>query len=242
LSRVLAYGLIAWLHVLQPLARARGRLRGALTSPEFELAQDHSIPAPTWQRVASVLTFLAARGQALSFWSESWLSREALLTQVVERLRSTRVATALEVDAAWQRVRDVSMHLGRWGRLDVQMLVEEHDRGRVLVRIARRLHVTPFFVAAMTCLVAAVVTTAAAGSSRWLLAALVTVSVVAIRAAWHATATIALADAVMTRVLAEAGAAALGAPAVTKRPALPVAGARPVKVRSLDRPSTPHAA
>jgi hypothetical protein len=46
----------------------------------------------------------------------------------------------------------------------------------------------------------------------------------------------------MTRVLAEAGAAALGAPAVTKRPALPVAGARPVKVRSLDRPSTPHAA
>ena len=148
-SRVLARALIALLHVVQPLGRARGRLRGALTSPEFELAQDRSVPTPTWQRVASVLSFLAARGQALSFWSEAWLSRETLLTRVVERLRSTRVATALEVDAAWQRVRDVSLQLGRWGRLDVQMLVEEHERGRVLVRISRRLRVTPFFVSTM---------------------------------------------------------------------------------------------
>ena len=173
-SRVLARALIAVLHVLQPLGRARGRLRGALTSPEFELAQDRSVPAPTWQSVANVLSFLAARGQALSFWSEAWLSRETLLTKVVERLRSTRVATILEVDGAWQRVRDVSLQLGRWGRLDVQMLVEEHERGRVLVRISRRLRVTPFFASAMT-LLGVVVMLAFTGGSRWLLWALAAV-------------------------------------------------------------------
>ena len=137
------------------------------------------------------------------------------MTKVVERLRSTRVATALEVDAAWQRVRDVSLQLGRWGRLDVQMLVEEHERGRVLVRISRRLRVTPFFASAMGAARTIVVMLAftrrrpvdglGAGGG---------VIGLALRAAWHAAATIALADTVMTRVLVEAGAAPFGAPAV----------------------------
>ena len=243
-SRLLARVLIAVLHVVQPLARARGRIRGALTSPEFELAQDRSVPTPTWQRVGSVLSFLAARGQALSFWSESWLSRETLLTKVVARLRSTRVATALEVDAAWERVRDVSLQLGRWGRLDVQMLVEEHERGRVLVRISRRLRVTPFFVSTMGALFACVLMLAFTGGGRWMVWALVTVIALALRAAWHAAATIALADTVMTRVLVEAGAMPLGAPAMgaAERAVAPVTTTLPVAVGGLDQPSTPHAA
>ena len=113
-------------------------------------------PAPAWQHLGDVLSFSAARRQALSFWSESWCAREHLLNQTIERLRSTRVATALEIDDGWHGKSDVSLQLGRWARLDVQMLVEEHARGRVLMRVARRLRLTPFFAASMVSLLALV--------------------------------------------------------------------------------------
>jgi GT2 family glycosyltransferase len=236
-SRLMARLLIAWLHVLQPLARARGRLRGALTSPEFELSHDRSVPTPTLQSVAGVLSFLAARGQALTFWSETWLSREALLTKAVERLRSTRVATALEIDATWHRVRDVSLQLGRWGRLDVQMLVEEHAQGKVLVRIARRLRVTPFFGAAMVCIAAGLAALATMTSGAWLAGSVAVVIGLTARASWHAAATIALADTVMTRVLVEAGAMPLWTPSTGSAHVKAAAAA----ARAVTVPSTGHA-
>ena len=80
-------------------ARAAAALRGMLTSPEFELAHDQVDAArrrgtsrPTCSRS------LPRARQALRFWSEAWLARETLLTRIVERMRSTRVATALEID------------------------------------------------------------------------------------------------------------------------------------------------
>jgi hypothetical protein len=82
------------------------------------------------------------------------------------------------------------------------------------------------------------------GSSRWLLAALATVIVLTLRMSWHAAATIALADTVMTRVLVEAGAMPLG-PATAgagERASAPAPGTRPVAVQGLNQPSTPHAA
>ena len=237
MSRLLARLLIAWLHVLQPLARARGRLRGALTSPEFELSHDRSVPTPTLQSVAGVLSFLVARGQALSFWSETWLSRETLLTKAVDRLRSTRVATALEVDATWHQVRDISLQLGRWGRLDVQMLVEEHAQGKVLVRIARRLRVTPFFGAAMVCIAGGLATLALMNGGAWLAGAVAVVFGLTLRASWHAAATIALADTVMTRVLVEAGALPLWTPSTGAAHVKAAAAA----ARAVTVPSTGHA-
>ncbi|MGD9902576.1 MAG: glycosyltransferase [Vicinamibacterales bacterium] len=237
-SRLLARLLIAWLHVVQPLARARGRLRGALTSPEFELSHDRSVPTPSLQHLAGVLSFLAARGQALTFWSESWLSREALLSRVVERLRSTRVATALEIDATWHRVRDVSLQLGRWGRLDVQMLVEEHAGGKVLVRISRRLHVTPFCRTLVAGLAGLVGTLALTGAEGWMAGTLAVVVGLAIRASWHAAATIALADTVMARVLVEAGAMPLWTPATV---GVAHAQAAVAAATSVAVPSTRHA-
>ena len=236
-SRRRARLLIAWLHVVQPLARARGRLRGMLTSPEFELAHDHSVPTPTPQHLAGVLSFLAARGQALTFWSEAWLSREALLTRMVDRLRSTRVATALEVDATWQRVRDVSLQLGRWGRFDVQMLVEEHAHGKVLVRIARRLRVTPFFVTLLIGLAGGIGVLAATGAEGWMAGVIAVIVGLVARVSWQAAATIALADTVMTQVLVEAGAMPLWtSKTATASNATAAAAARGVAV-----PSTGHA-
>jgi len=176
-----------------------------LMSPEFQLAREQpGAPAP-WHQV--VLWLLSARPQALRFWSESWLSREALLTRIVERLRSTRVATALDIDDGWHRSRDVSLQLGHWGQLNVQLLVEEHERGRVLVRIARRLRVTPFFGAVAASTAALLLALANASSGRWLLAIpIVAVVLLVVRAIWHATATMGLADEVMTRVMVDAGA------------------------------------
>ena len=213
-SRVMTRGLIAWLHFLQPLARVRGRVRGVLTSPESELAQDVSTRAPAWHELRGVLMGVLRRRQVLCFWSESWLGREALLTRIVERVRSTRMATALEVDDGWHGNRDISLQLGRWGRFDVQMLVEEHAGGKVLVRIARRLRVTPFFVASVVSFILIAVALMSASSRLWLTALPIAVmAVLMARAFWHAGGLVALADSVMTRVLLEAGSMPLGAAA-----------------------------
>jgi GT2 family glycosyltransferase len=210
-SRLLTRGLIAWLHFLQPLARARGRLRGVLTSPESELAQEASTRAPAWHELRGAVMGVLCRREALCFWSESWLGREALLTRIVERVRSTRIATALEVDDGWHGNRDVSLQLGRWGRFDVQLLVEEHAGGKVLIRIARRLSVTPFFAVFMASLIVITVSLMSASSGFWLIALPVALMVVLmVRAFWHAGGIVALADAVMTRVLLEAGSMPLG--------------------------------
>ena len=214
--------MIAWLHLLQPLARARGRLRGILTSPEFELAQEHAVPAPAWHQIADVLSFFTTRRPALTFWSESWLAREGLLTGIVERMRSTRVATALEVDGPWQLARDVSVQLGRWGLLDVQLLVEEHERGSVLVRIARRLRVTPFFAMSITSLVTLVTLMASVDDGWVFVAPVLVVMAVMARAAWDAAATVALTDQVVVRALQDAGAHPLSA---QRAEAWPVASA-----------------
>jgi GT2 family glycosyltransferase len=210
-SRVATRGLIAWLHFVQPIARVRGRLRGILTSPEFAQTHEHANRAPKWQHLGDVLSFSAARRQAFSFWSETWLARERLLTTTIERLRSTRVATAMEIDDGWHGASDVSLHLGQWGRLDVQMLVEEHARGRALVRVARRLRVTPFFAASMLAFLTVIAALGANASTRWLMVVpIVTMIAVTARAFWHAAATVGLADDVMTSVLIDAGASPLG--------------------------------
>jgi hypothetical protein len=126
------------------------------------------------------------------------------------------VATALDIDDGWHRSRDVSLQLGHWGQLDVQLLVEEHERGRVLVRIARRLSVTPFFGAVAASTAALLLSLANASTGRWLFAIpLVMVAIFVVRAIWHATATMGLADEVMTRVMVDAGASPLDEQAAT---------------------------
>jgi hypothetical protein len=235
-SRLVTRAMIAWLHVIQPLARARGRLRGILSSPEVELAHDHHGPVPEWHQIAGVLSALATRCRSLTFWSESWLAREALLTRIVERLRSTRVATALEIDGPWELSRDISLQLGQWGRVDVQLLVEEHERGRVLVRIARRLRVTPFFAASLAALVALAVVDAAA--SAWLLTVpVVVVLAMMARAAWHAAVTVAFADEVMTRALQDAGALPIPAVARSVSSSDPVQAPPPIPATVSSEPS-----
>ena len=209
-SRILTRGLIALLHFLQPLARIRGQLRGILAPPEVELGEDAGPRLPTWHDMRDVLARFARQREPLAFWSESWLGREALLTRIVQRVRSTRIATSLEVDDGWRGNRDVSLQLGRWGRLDVQMLVEEHAQGKVLVRIARCVRVLPFFAVSKGAFIACAAA-ALSWSGGWLMAALLPfIAALMIRAFWYAGGCIALADQIMTRELVDAGAMPLG--------------------------------
>ena len=88
----------------------------------------------------------AARGQALCFWSESWLRARSAADAIVERVRSTRIATALEVDDGWQG--NARRQPAAWADgvgSTCRCSSKSTPRGRVLMRIARRLRVTPFF-------------------------------------------------------------------------------------------------
>ena len=79
------------------------------------------------------------------------------------------------------------------------------------MRIARRLSVTPFFAVFVASLILITVALMSASSGFWLIALPVALmAALMVRAFWHAGGIVALADAVMTRVLLEAGSMPLG--------------------------------
>jgi hypothetical protein len=237
---MLTRALIAWLHLLQPIARARGAVRGMLMSPEIELAHDRSMRmlAP-WEEIGDALAFFRVRRDALRFWSEAWLSRETLLTRMVDRFRSTRIGAALEVDDGWDPGRDVSLQLGRWARLDVQLLIEEHAFGKVLVRIARRVNVTPFFAASVAAAIGLIALSRTPVGPWSVFVPAVVVVAMMLRALWHGAATLVLADRVMTKVLLEVGAVPLGTPATQVATRLRNRRGMPARL-SLERRSRPR--
>ena len=80
--------LIAWLHFLQPLARFYGRLRGML-SPPLVVAPDRVTRRAVEGRRSRPLRTRVPRRCLLmggateqQFWSESWVSHDALLTEL----------------------------------------------------------------------------------------------------------------------------------------------------------------
>ena len=148
-SRWLYRVVITWLHLLQPLARLRGRIRGlsrpAEVTPQhvtrFPWRTPTPSPVPTPRKVWS-LGRLVADERVSTFWSESWVSHTAFLTELVGVLRAARPAQLVDVDEGWRPDRDVSLAVGRWGWLHVRTLVEEHERGRCLLRVRARLRLS----------------------------------------------------------------------------------------------------
>ncbi|MGH9254594.1 MAG: glycosyltransferase [Vicinamibacterales bacterium] len=157
-SRVVYRATIAWLHVVQPLARMRGRLKGMWSLPQ--LVAPAGIAQPPWQ--ASVPS-LGDAGQSVrlmaglvdqrAFWSESWFAHTSMLSELAGVLRASRPARVVEVDDGWHADRDLSLALGHWGWLDLRVLVEEHAEGRCLVRVGTRLRVRPAALAGALALV-----------------------------------------------------------------------------------------
>ena len=147
-SRALYRTTIAGLHLLQPVARGWGRLRGKLWPPDIG-ARPAADVAPS-RTVAKRLEFglalrLLCRGQdRMALWSERWVDRADLLTRITRGLQARAVGRAIDAHDTWQQERDLAVATGRWGWLDLRTLLEEHAEGRCLFRVSARHRLAPF--------------------------------------------------------------------------------------------------
>ncbi|MDO8794691.1 MAG: glycosyltransferase, partial [Vicinamibacterales bacterium] len=171
-SRLWYRATVAYLHFLQPLARARGRIRGVLSPPEVALPaerpQTSRGPRPSPAEAWRALLLISGTVTEDRYWSETWTSTARVLTQLTDWLRRSRAVHTIEIDEGWSDDRDISVFIGRWAWLDIRALVEEHPAGKVLLRVSTHLRPTSFgFISAMG-LAAALLMAALAGVAlRW---------------------------------------------------------------------------
>ncbi len=228
LSRWCYRAVIAWLHVIQPLARARGRIRG-LSQPEAVTPQHVTrhpwkTPVPGPRDALSAARASARSGAKQSFWSETWTSHTTLLSELVGVLRASRPALRVDVDEGWRPDRDLSLAIGRWGWLHVGMLVEEHAEGACLCRVRTRLR--PGLHGTLRGLALALLLAGGIAASLALytppvgivVAALAGVGIAA-RTAWQAARATAVLDRALTHVTTAAG--------LIRLPMLPAAAPAP---------------
>lgn len=206
--------LIAWLHLLQPLARLTGWLRGK--SAPHTVAQQHMTgqpwkpPMPTLRDVFASARLVGRKGMERSFWSERWVSPASLLTELVGSLRAARPAQVVEVDEGWHPDRDLSVAVGKWGWLHLRSVVEEHENGACLLRTRTRLR--PSFMGTLRGATLAVVVAGGASASVFIYDLSVTLFVSALaivaigaRAAWQAIRGATILDRALARVTATSG-------------------------------------
>ncbi|HEX9819802.1 MAG TPA: hypothetical protein VGD07_09340, partial [Methylomirabilota bacterium] len=107
--------LIAWLHVLQPAARLRGRLGHGLT---------------VWRR-RGLSVFVVPAPRRFTLWTETWREAPAMLARLEAALRAAGFVVARGGD--WDRW-DLEVRGGLLGRARLLMAVEEHGHGKQLWR------------------------------------------------------------------------------------------------------------
>ena len=213
-QRWLYCGLIAWLHLIQPLARARGRFRGLSQSeavtPQHVTRHPWKTPMPTPRDALSAVRLLTHNGVEQSFWSTAWTSPTTLLGELVGVLLASRPPQHVEIDEGWRPDRDLSLGIGRWGWLHVRTLVEEHEGGACLFRMRARLR--PSFVGTLRGLTLAGLLAGGTGASMALytppvgvLVAAAAIAAIAARAAWQATRAAAVLDRALHHVTTAAG-------------------------------------
>jgi GT2 family glycosyltransferase/sugar lactone lactonase YvrE len=143
---------VAYLHFLQPIARARGRIRGMLSPPEVAAPptqpQTSRGPRPSLSEAGRAILLVSGSVTEDRFWSETWTSTSRVLSQFSSWLRRSHAVRSIEIDEGWSDDRDVSLLVGRWAWLDVRALVEEHAEGKVLLRVGMHLRPTLFGVVA----------------------------------------------------------------------------------------------
>jgi O-antigen biosynthesis protein len=145
---------VAYLHFIQPLARARGRIKGALSPPEIALpqtvAQKSRGPRPSLGEGWRAILLLSGTVTEDRFWSETWTSSERVLSQLADWLRGSRAVRAIEIDEGWSDDRDLGIPVGRWAWLDARALVEDHGGGKSMLRIST--HLRPTMLGVVTAL------------------------------------------------------------------------------------------
>ena len=138
-SRLVCQATIAWLHVVQPLARAAGRRRGRSPHPIHPPSPSRIPATGHFAQMRLALRFLATRERR--YWCERWISAETVLGAFCDRLRGRIPATSVQPDDGWQTDRDVRVAITNWAALDLRVLVEDHGANRYLLRVERRLQI-----------------------------------------------------------------------------------------------------
>ncbi|MGE0454981.1 MAG: glycosyltransferase [Vicinamibacteria bacterium] len=118
--------LIAAMHVAQPVERGWARYKTRFETIEIPAAV-HAIRNRWEQRAASLLD-----RNGLELWSESWATRETLLTRLVAL--AARHQWFLRIDPGWEP-RDVRFYGDRWAKCDIVTVSENHGGGRLLTRV-----------------------------------------------------------------------------------------------------------
>jgi hypothetical protein len=108
--------LIAFLHLVQPLARLIGRLSFGLTP---------------WRRRGAT-KFAVPRSRRTMIWSEQWIGGEMRLESLEKTLRELG---AVSVRGGTYDEWDLEVRGGLLGSLRVRMAIEEHGDGKQLVRL-----------------------------------------------------------------------------------------------------------
>ncbi len=171
--------MVAYLHFIQPLARVRGRIRGALSPPEVALPSERPQtsrgPRPSLAEAWRSLLLISGTVTESHFWTETWTSTERILGQLIDWLRRSRAVHTIEVDEGWSDDRDISVFVGRWAWLDIRALVEDHGAGKGLLRVSMHLRPTSFGVVSALALALVMMVAAATGLAlRWPLAGVIT--------------------------------------------------------------------
>lgn len=115
-ERIRLRAITAFLHLIQPLARLRGRLAHGLTPWRRRGRSDYAVPLP----------------RTLTEWSETWQSNEARLRAVADRLRE--LGAVVRPGGNFDRW-DLEVRGGLLGSARLRMAIEEHGGGRQLIRV-----------------------------------------------------------------------------------------------------------
>jgi GT2 family glycosyltransferase len=190
-ERIRFRALTAYMHLIQPIGRLAGRLRGGLVPWRSYRIEHLALPAP---RTATV-------------WSEHWQELEAWIEKVADDLRAAKLPTVR--GGPYERW-DVQVRGGQLGVARLRATVEEHGGGRQLLRFRlwpRASHAGILLVGLLSSLSAAAIVGSAEAVGVALAAAAALVVAVVIR---DAAAAIGVLGAAVDRLPEPA---ALGAPA-----------------------------
>jgi len=150
--------LVAWLHIIQPLARLRGRIRGHFAAPSHLSENMAATSIRSLPSIGRALVLTAGVRLERRYWTEQWTSLPSLLDQLVAALRRQRGAGPVDVDEGWSQRWDVALPIAGFGRLEARGLVEEHAKGKCLVRTSTRVRPTAAGIGSMAALSAAILT------------------------------------------------------------------------------------
>jgi len=199
---------------------------------------------PTSRDVLGIIRLVTSTGDERAFWSRTWVSPVALLTELVSVLRAARPPQMVEVDEGWRHDRDLSLAIGRWGWLHLKTLVEEHEHGACLFRVRARLR--PSIVGTLRGGTLAVVVAVSTSASMFLYDRAFTLVVAAVGVAaiglWTALQAIrgaTVLDRAIGRVLTDAGMVELPlspdvSPAVVREPSVPSEAPSRVEPSAMD--------